>query len=233
MPAKTRIAIDVGGTFTDVVRLEPDSGTIHFDKVPTTPSAPTEGVLNAFTKAGVRLDEVATFNHGTTLGLNALLTRTGAKLAIVTTKGFRDVYLLGRTDRKESYNFWYRKPKALVERYDTFEVQERAYFDGTIGIDLNEEEARQIAKTIAERGYDSVAVAFLHSYANPLNEQRMRKVFAEVAPAVAVTLSSDLSREYREYERTSTAVLDAYIKPIIRSYLAELETRLAKGGFTG
>ncbi|MDR1710484.1 MAG: hydantoinase/oxoprolinase family protein [Propionibacteriaceae bacterium] len=233
MSSGYRIAIDVGGTFTDVVRLDPQSGMLRFEKVPTTPSAPTQGVLAAFVKAEAPLDAVDTFNHGTTLGLNALLTRTGARLAIVSTKGFRDVYLLGRTDRSQSYNFWYRKPAPLVERADTFEVDERSHFDGTVSRELDLADARAVAARIAAGGYDSVAVAFLHSYANPDNERRMRDVLAEVAPGVAVTLSSDLSREYREYERTSTAVLDAYIKPIIRNYLVELGQRLDGGGFAG
>lgn len=233
MAAGTRVAIDVGGTFTDVVKLDPGPGTLRFEKVPTTPAVPTEGVLSAFARAEAGLGEVATFSHGTTLGLNALLTRSGARLAVVATAGFRDVYLLGRTDRKQSYDFWYRKPRALVERCDTFEVRERAYADGTIGTGLDLDDARRVARQIAERGYQAVAVAFLHSYANPLNERRMRDVLGEVAPRAAVTISSDLSREYREYERTSTAVLDAYIKPIIRDYLDDLEGRLAAGGFAG
>ncbi|WP_432561394.1 hydantoinase/oxoprolinase family protein [Kineococcus sp. SYSU DK003] len=229
----TRIAIDVGGTFTDVVRLDLATGALRFEKVPTTTQAPTEGVLAAFAAAGVEPGAVSMFNHGTTLGLNALLTRTGARVAIVTTRGFRDVYLLGRTDRNVSYDITYRKPPALLERRDTFEVTERSWFDGTVGTPLDVEDARAVATRIAEGGYDAVAVAFLHAYANPANELAMRDVLAEVAPGVAVSLSHELSREYREYERTSTAVLDAYIKPIVRTYLEVLEGRLAQDGFAG
>jgi N-methylhydantoinase A len=229
MPKTTRLAIDVGGTFTDVVELVPEDGTLRFDKVSTTPEAPATGVLAAFGEAA----DVAMFSHGTTLGLNALLTRTGARTAVIATRGFRDVYLLGRTDRRANYDITHRKPEPLLERHDTFEVTERSRFDGTVHTPLNLDDAAKVAAVIAERGYDSVAVAFLHSYANPAHELAMRDVLAEHAPDVAVTLSHELSREYREYERTSTAVLDAYVKPIVRRYLHELEGALAERGFDG
>ncbi|MFG1707854.1 hydantoinase/oxoprolinase family protein [Nonomuraea sp. M3C6] len=232
MSKTSRLAIDVGGTFTDVVELTP-AGGLRFDKVPTTPDAPTTGVMDAFGVTEADLSAVAMFTHGTTLGLNALLTRTGARTAVIGTKGFRDVYLLGRTDRRTNYDITYRKAPALLDRYDTFEVAERCRFDGSVHLPFDVEDARRVAAVVAERGYGSVAVAFLHSYANPAHELRMREVLNEIAPDVAVTLSHELSREYREYERTSTAVLDAYVKPIVRDYLHELESRLAGGGFAG
>lgn len=232
MTSSSRVAIDVGGTFTDVVELSA-SGSLSFDKVPTTPARPTEGVMNAFGATASSLSDVAMFTHGTTLGLNALLTRTGARLAVIGTAGFRDVYLLGRTDRRTNYDITHRPPAPLLERYDTFEVPERSLFDGSVHHPLDDAAARAVGATIAERGYDAVAVAFLHAYANPAHELRMRDVLAEVAPDVVVTLSHELSREYREYERTSTAVLDAYVKPIVRRYLEALETELADGGFAG
>jgi len=233
MERTTRVAVDVGGTFTDVVKLDPETGDLVFDKVSTTPDAPTRGVLVAFQKAKAELDDVVMFTHGTTLGLNALLTRTGARIAIISTRGFRDVYLLGRTDRRVNYDIRYRKPTALLERADTFEVTERSRFDGSVETPLDRQDARQVAEEIALRGYDAVAVAFLHSYAHPKHEIQMREILADVAPGVAVTLSHELSREYREYERTSTAVLDAYIKPVVAEYLEKLEAELDEGGFKG
>ncbi|MFF7369671.1 hydantoinase/oxoprolinase family protein [Streptomyces tricolor] len=233
MTRTTRLAIDVGGTFTDVVELIPETGELVFDKVATTPDAPARGVLDAFGRAATSMDEVAMFTHGTTLGLNALLTRKGARTAVISTRGFRDVYLLGRTDRRTNYDITYRKPTPLLERYDTYEVTERSLFDGSVHTPFDTEDARAVARLIAERGYESVAVAFLHAYANPDHELRMREVLAEAAPDVAVTLSHELSREYREFERTSTAVLDAYIKPTVRRYLEVLEGELASGGFEG
>ncbi len=233
MTNNVRVAVDVGGTFTDVVKLVPETGELRFEKVPTTPKEPTAGVLASFEKAQADPAQVDTFNHGSTLGLNSLLTRTGARIATIATYGFRDVYLLGRTDRRAMYDITYQKPDALLERYDTFEVVERSYFDGTVAIPFDDESGREVAREIGRRGYDAVAVAFLHSYANPDHELRMREILAEEAPEVAVTLSHELSREYREYERTSTAVLDAYIKPIMRSYLLALEAELRERGFEG
>lgn len=233
MPKGIRVAIDVGGTFTDVVSLNEKSSKLRFDKVPTTPSDPQQGVLNGMAAAEATLGSIEYFVHGTTLGLNALLTRRGAKTGIITTQGFRDVYLLGRTDRIPMYDFKYTKPQSLVERYNIFEVPERLDFEGNVVAKFDEKAARAVAQQVLEHDVASVAVAFLHSYVNPDHEELMAKVLAEVAPDVEVTLSSSLSREIREYERTSTAVLDAYIKPIVRRYLRKLQTSLTEGGFTG
>jgi len=233
MTERMRLAVDVGGTFTDVVKLHTDTGELVFDKVPTTPDSPTRGVLGAFERVNASMPDVEMFNHGTTLGLNALLTRTGARVAVIGTKGFRDVYLLGRTDRRTNYDIKYRKPAGLVQRYDTFEVNERTLFDGSIHVPFDVEDARQVAREVGQRGYESVAVAFLHSYVNPEHELLMRDVLLQEAPGVEITLSHELSREYREYERTSTAVLDSYIKPIVRKYLEVLQQQLQEKDFRG
>lgn len=233
MRHSARVAIDVGGTFTDVVTLDSTTGSLKFDKVPTTPSDPQRGVLDGFHASGVGIDAITYFIHGTTLGLNALLTRSGAKAGIITTEGFRDVYLLGRTDRIPMYDFKYRKPQSLVERYHTLEVPERLDFEGNVITEFDEIAAREVGKRVAELGLDSVAICFLHSYVNPAHEQKMAEILKQEAPNVQVTLSSALSRELREYERTSTAVLDAYIKPIMRKYLAKLQQSLRSEGFVG
>lgn len=233
MAKGTRVAIDVGGTFTDVVSLDEGSGELRFEKVPTTPSDPQQGVLSGMAAADAALNAIDYFVHGTTLGLNALLTRNGARTGIVTTAGFRDVYLLGRTDRVPMYDFKYRKPVSLVQRFDIFEVPERLDFEGNVLEEFDEGAARFVAKQLVDHGVESIAVAFLHSYVNPAHEQKMAEVLGEIAPDVEVTLSSSLSREIREYERTSTAVLDAYIKPIVRRYLRKLQKSLTEGGFTG
>lgn len=232
MPSDTRVAIDVGGTFTDVVRLESD-GVLQFDKVATTPSSPKQGVLDAFDKAGTPPNTVGTFNHGSTLGLNSLLTRTGARIAVIGTHGFRDVYLLGRAGSRVMYDIKLRRPEPLVRRRDTFEVVERTLADGTVQTPLEEKSAVQVAKSISAGGYRGVAVGFLHSYANPDNELAMRELLREHCSDIEVTLSHELSREYREYERTSTAVLDAYIKPIMRHYLRDLSDELNAADFGG
>lgn len=233
MTSDVRIAVDVGGTFTDVVRLDPATGEIRFEKVPTTPKSPTTGVLAAFDKSETDPAEAFRFSHGSTLGLNALLTRTGARIATIATRGFRDVYLLGRTNRKPMYDITYHKPAPLLKRFDTFEVTERSLADGSVAVPLDEVEARELAKEITRRGYESVAVAFLHSYIAPEHEETMKEILLEENPSLEVSTSHELSREYREYERTSTAVLDAYIKPIMRNYLSSLGTQLGDKGFGG
>ncbi len=232
-PSSIRVAVDVGGTFTDVVTLDPANGSIHFDKVPTTPAEPSEGVINSFVRSGIDINRAAYFAHGTTLGLNALLTRNGAKTAIVTTEGFRDVYLLGRTDRPVSYDFKYKNPESLVKRDAIFEVPERLNFKGEILREFDRDAALAVARRLKELEFESVAVCFLHAYTNPQHELQMREILAAVAPQVDVTLSHELSREYREYERTSTAVLDSYIKPVVRRYLGRLMNALADKGFGG
>lgn len=231
MSAAMRIAIDVGGTFTDIVSLA--SEELQFDKVPTTPDDPQVGVMAGLDAAGLPLPDVGAFVHGTTLGLNALLTRSGARTGIITTSGFRDVYLLGRTDRLPMYDITYRKPKPLVERAHIFEVDERLDFTGAVTTEFDADSARTAVQAIMGQGIESVAVCFLHSYVNPKHEQQMEEILGELAPEVEVTISSNLSRELREYERTSTSVLDAYIKPIVRSYLVRLEDTLDEQGFMG
>lgn len=228
-----RISVDVGGTFTDVIVLDEKTLSLRLEKVETTPENPAIGVLQSFEKADAKLGEIECFVHGTTLGINSLLTRTGAKVAIVTTKGFRDVYELGRTSRDPMYDFKYRKPQTLVPRHLVFEVEERIDYKGNILTPFNRKRALDVARRIRESGLESVAVCFLHSYANPDHELAMGQVLKEECPGVSVTLSHRLSREYREYERTSTTVIDAYVKPITRTYLEKLDGELRGGGFGG
>jgi N-methylhydantoinase A len=228
-----RIAVDVGGTFTDVVLLGDDGAGLRHEKVETVPADPASGVLAGFAKAEAPLDGLEFFVHGTTLGVNALLTRTGAKVAIVTTRGFRDVYEIGRTDREPMYDFKYRRPESLVPRRLVFEVTGRLAFDGGELAPFDRESAVAAARAIREQGVTAVAVCFLHSYANPAHELAMEEVLRSECPDASVTLSHRLSREYREYERTSTAVIDAYVKPITTTYLETLEHNLDGAGFGG
>src|ERR671931_1489415 len=155
-----RIAVDVGGTFTDVIVLDEETNTLRLEKVETTPRDPADGVLQSFHKAGVRPGDIDYFVHGTTLGLNALLTRTGAGVAIVTTKGFRDVYELGRTSRDPMYDLKYRKPKTLVPRSLVFEVTERSDFHGNVLTPFDHDEAAAVAHRIRALGVEAVAVCF-------------------------------------------------------------------------
>ena len=227
------VAVDVGGTFTDVSVLDEKTGRNTFAKVETVPSDPASGVLAGLAKAEVNPRDMAYFIHGTTLGINALLTRSGAHVAIITTKGFRDVYELGRTDREPMYDFMYRKPESLVPRSQVFEVEERVNFRGKVLTLFNQADASEVALSIKSLGVEAVAVCFLHSYANQQHELAMQQILEQICPDLPVTLSSDLSREFREYERTSTAVVNAYIQPITRSYLGELDHSLTKSGSSG
>lgn len=228
-----RISVDVGGTFTDVVVLDPKSGAVRLEKVETTPRDPAKGVLLGFERAGAGVDAVDYFIHGTTLGLNALLTRTGAVVAIVATRGFRDVYELGRTDREPMYDFKYRKPPVLVPRHLRFEVAERLDHRGRVLTPFDRDGAAEVARRIRATGAEAVVVSFLHSYVNPMHELAMEEVLRAECPELSVTLSHRLTREYREYERTSTAVIDAYIKPIMGSYLDRVDGALREQGFLG
>src|SRR6266540_1821059 len=146
-----RIAVDVGGTFTDVIVLDEKTNTLRLEKVETTPRDPAVGVLQSFQKANAKLSDIDYFVHGTTLGLNALLTRTGARVAIVTTKGFRDIYELGRTSRDPMYDLKYRKPKTLVPRYLAFEVEERIDFQGNVLTPFNKKDATKVARQAREQ----------------------------------------------------------------------------------
>lgn len=228
-----RISVDVGGTFTDVIAMNERNKTLRFYKVETTPRDPSIGVLGGFEQTGLPFVDYEYFIHGTTLGINALLTRTGARVAIVTTKGFRDLYELGRLDRDEMYNLRYRKPPTLVPRYRRFEVEGRVTFDGKVHTPLNEAEAVSVARRISDSDAEAVTVCFLHSYSNPEHEEIMAEILASECPKAEVTLSHKLSREYREYERTSTAVMDAYVKPVTRRYLEGLNRALTSKRFAG
>ncbi len=228
-----RAAVDVGGTFTDVVALDAVSGELIVDKVETTPTEPSVGVLESLAKSGAPMGDISYFVHGTTLALNALLTRTGARVAIVTTKGFRDVFELGRTDREPMYDLTFRKPESLVPRSLVFEVPERLAWDGAELQAVDGDAVRDLAKHIDEAGVEAVAVCLLHSYADPAHEVEVGHILAEALPGIDITLSHELLRVYREYERTSTSVLDAYVKPVVRHYLDELEGELIERGFAG
>ena len=228
-----RIAVDVGGTFTDVIVLDEQNQSLRLEKVETTPQTPTDGVLQGFAKAQAALGAIDYFVHGTTLGLNALLTRSGARVAIITTQGFRDIYELGRTARDVMYDLKYHKPASLVPRSLVFEVPERLDFQGNVLTPFQHEAAAAVAHQLRDQAVEAVAVCFLHSYANPDHELAMAEVLGQHCPDVPVTLSHRLSREYREYERTSTTVIDAAIKPLVRGYLEQLDRALQDRGFGG
>lgn len=232
----TRLAVDIGGTFVDAVAFDRASGALTLEKAPATPAEPERGVLDAVGKLGVSLPDVEMFIHGTTLGINAYLERKGARTGILTIRGFRDVYEIGRTNLPERamYDILYEKPPSLVPRRRRAEVPGRLGADGGELEPLDEEAvARAVDELVERHGVESLAICFLHAYRNPEHERRAAEVVRDRHPGVSLSLSSDIAREYREYERTSTAVLDAYIKPIFESYVDRLRDALAAEGFEG
>jgi N-methylhydantoinase A len=231
-----RIAVDIGGTFVDAVAFDEASRELRVEKAPTTPDDPTRGVMDAVAKLGVDLAGVEAFLHGTTLGINAYLERKGARTGIVTNRGFRDVYEIARTNvpRRAMYDLLYDKPPPLVPRRRRLGVPGRIGPDGEELEPLDEEAVAEAADRLVEgEGVDSIAVCFLHAYRNPDHERRTGEIVEERHPGVSLSLSSDITREYREFERTSTAVIDAYIKPIFASYVDRLRETLEEEGFGG
>jgi N-methylhydantoinase A len=228
-----RVAVDIGGTFTDVVVFDEANGSLALAKALSTPAELARGVLEGLTKATVQFGEVSSLIHGSTVVINAIIERQGAKTALVTTKGFRDVYEIGRINRPESFNPRFRKHRPLVPRENIFEVTERMLADGSVRTPFDEEEAREVARIIKEEGFEAVAVLFLHSYRAPEHEIRMCQILRETEPSLFLSASHELSREYREYERTSTVAANAYVGPKVSQYLGDLERRLRDHRFGG
>jgi N-methylhydantoinase A/oxoprolinase/acetone carboxylase beta subunit/N-methylhydantoinase B/oxoprolinase/acetone carboxylase alpha subunit len=226
------IAADVGGTFTDLTGVDLD-GTMSTAKTLTTPQDQSVGILNGVDKLDADLVSTELFLHGSTIAINTVLERTGAVTALITTEGFRDAYEIGRGNRSEPYDLFFGKPVPLVPRRLRLEVRERMLVDGSIHQPLDREHARGVITELKAAGVTSVAVCLLHSYANPAHELAIGELIAELWPEAYVTLSHQIMREYREYERTSTTVLNAYVGPVVSSYLDSLSNRLTARGFTG
>lgn len=226
----TRIAVDIGGTFTDLV-LESEAGT-EVSKVLSTPEDLVEGVLSAVEAVGADLADVDLFIHGTTVGLNTFLERSGGRVALVTTLGYRDAYLIGRGHRPEMYDLKYRKPAPLTERDSIFEVDERISASGEVLTSLDTNSVEVVAKAIVEGEYEAVAVSLIHSYVDPLHELEVKELLKELLPDIPIIMSHDVAPEWREYERTSTTVTSVYITPRVRSYLRRLATALTDRGLT-
>ncbi|GIM97089.1 hydantoinase/oxoprolinase family protein [Paractinoplanes toevensis] len=231
-----RLAVDIGGTFVDAMELDTRTGQVRFRKASTTPAHPAEGVLNAIAALGTDLSDVELFIHGTTLGLNAVLERRGGNTGIITNAGFRDIFLIGRGNvpADHMYDFRYQRPESLVQRRFTAGVTGRLDYKGTVVEELDPDSVLAAARELVEvQGVTSIAICFLHSYLDPAHERETARIIRAAYPAVSLSLSTDIVREYREYERTSTTVLEAYIRPIFERYVDELENGLAEQGFAG
>jgi len=225
---RIRMATDIGGTFTDLVALDEDSGKITLTKAPSTPPEFHRGLADAIRKSGLDPRAVAFFVHGTTVVINALTERKGAPTALVTTRGFRDVLEITRANRPDMYNLRFQKQAAFVPRHLRFEVDERVGYKGDVMKPLDESSVRVAADEIKALGVSAVAVCFLHSYANPTHEARCAEMLEELLPGVLVTPSNAITQEWREYERTSAAVLNSYVRPVASTYLDSLFQDLRK-----
>jgi N-methylhydantoinase A len=231
--SRLRLSADIGGTFTDVAGFDESTGGLRLGKTLTTPSRLVEGIQTGVEKAGASFDAARLLLHGTTVAINTILERKGARCALLITQGFRDVYEIGRINRPEAYNLFFRKHEPLIERALRFEIRERVDAQGKLLIGLDEEQVRQAAKAAVAAGVQAIAILFLHSYRNPDHEKRAKQLIEQDHPQLYITASHELSQEYREFERTSTVAANAYVGPRVKTYLEELRARIEEKGFAG
>lgn len=231
-----RIGVDTGGTFTDVCAFDEQDGRLYVRKVSSTPDDPgraiIQGVDELLAQIGAGIGQVGYFAHGTTVGTNALLTGNGVRTGLITTKGFRDLLELGRGRRPEMYDPQADKPMPFVPRDLRLEVTERVRHTGDIEVPLDRDEVRAAVRALKDQGVESIAVCFLYSYLVPDHERAVRDIISEEFPEAYVSLSSDVLPEFREYERLSTVVTNAYVGPVVFRYLARLRGALADNGLT-
>ena len=227
-----RLAVDIGGTFTDVV-FRAGNGRVRSRKVPTSLDDVARGIVSGIKAIDVSPRALDAFIHGTTIVLNALLEGKTPPVGLITTKGFRDVLEIMRTNRPNMYDLQQEKPVPLVPRRWRREVSARSAYTGESIVDMDPEEVRAIARDFVADGISSVAVCLLNAYANPDHERAVEAALRDILPEATISLSSDVSREWREFERTSTTVINSAAKPIVSRYLADLEAALAEEGFAG
>ncbi len=220
------VGTDIGGTFTDIIGVNLETGEQRIGKVPSTPPTYFDGVINGLARAGIRGDETLSFRHGATVSTNAILERKGVKTALITTEGFRDVLGGGRAERISAFELDWDPPELIIPRRNVLIVRERISPYGEVVTELNEDDVRRAARIIRKRGIESVAVVYVDSFMNPVHEQRTREILLEEAPEVDITLSHEVLPQMLEFERTCTTVLNAYISPILKNYLAGLSRRL-------
>lgn len=225
------MSVDIGGTFTDLVLFDKANGSYQTNKILTTTGDLAKGVIEGVSKFKTDFSQINYFVHGTTSGLNALLERRGPRVALLVTEGFKDIYEIGRGNRLDMYNIKYQKAKSLLNRRDVFEIPERVLADGTISKSIEKTSLEQVIEQIKHEGYESVAVCLLHAYKNPAHEAIIKNAFQKHCPEITVSLSHEIVREWREYERTSTTVINAYVAPIVNNYLNNLAEETKNKGF--
>ncbi|PPR50280.1 MAG: Acetophenone carboxylase gamma subunit [Alphaproteobacteria bacterium MarineAlpha5_Bin5] len=231
----SRIGVDIGGTFTDFIVYDELGDKVIIDKIPTTPESPEKAVIEVIKRNlnKEELEKVDFFLHGTTVGLNSLLERKGSKVGLLCTKGFRDILEIRRGDRDEMYNLFWQPAPPLVPRFLRLEIDERLYADGSINKKINTDEIKSASKKFIEEGVNSVAIAFINSYTNKDHELEASKILIESGFNGQISLSSMVSGEYREYERTTTTVIDAFVKARMSNYLNTLKQSLNDLGYKG
>ena len=228
------VAVDIGGTFTDFLGYDSVNGRLLSSKSPTTPAGLEQGIRDCIEKAGVSVNAIDAFVHGSTVAINTVLERKGARTALIVTKGTRDVYKIGRGNRPDAYDIWFKRPEPVVPRHLTFEVEERLLATGEVHTPLNTLQAETVARQVTASGVEAVAVCFLHAWNNPAHESRMGHLLSEVLNSKTYqSISHEILREYGEYERISTTVLNSYIGPKVSAYLEGLESMLRNAGFAG
>lgn len=225
-----RLASDIGGTFTDLVYFDDTSGTLSMAKSLTTPGNLTQGVVDTIKLSDLEPSEVDSFVHGGTTVINTITERKGAKTALVTTAGFRDVLEIQRGNRPDLYNLRFEKERSFVPRLLRFEVRERIDSTGKVLTPLETKDLDNIIKRCHEESVEAIAILYLHSYIAPDHEAKSAAYLRERLPGVAVTASHEITREWREYERANTAVLNAYVQPIVQTYFGRLEETLKDSG---
>ncbi|MFL5068769.1 MAG: hydantoinase/oxoprolinase family protein [Xanthobacteraceae bacterium] len=225
------VGVDIGGTFTDLVGCV--DGRIVTSKTSTVPADPTRGVAESLSLAGCAMPTLDELLHGSTIAINTVLEKKGARTALITTRGFRDTYAIGRGNRIEAFNLFFHRPTPLIPRELTFEVTERVNARGEVLVALAEDEVASLAKLFAAHKIEAVAVCLLHAYANPAHERRIGEMLRAADPDRFVTLSHEIVREYREYERTSTTAINAFVGPRVQGYLRRLEGFLRGEAFDG
>src|SRR5262252_2613674 len=228
-----RLAADIGGTFTDVAAFDATTGKLKLGKALSTPHSLVEGITAGVEKAGTAYADATLFLHGSTVAINTILERTGAKTALIITEGFRDIYEIGRINRPDAYNLFFKKHVPLVERALRFEARERVLADGGIDIPLDESEIAALGKRLNMLGVEATAILFLNCYRNADHEARAKGLLEANHPAMFVSASHELSQEYREFERCSTVVANAFVGPRVQRYLGEIGERITNEGFRG
>ena len=220
-----RIATDIGGTFTDIVYISED-GQIGVEKAHTTPPNFEKGVIDVIKKSNISEEAIKSLNHGTTVIINALTERKGAKTGLITTKGFRDMLEIARGNRPDLFNLMYKKPEVFIPRHLRLEVEERLNYKGEVITPLNREDIEKCIEYFKKEEVDAIAVVYLHSYKNNEHEMETVEMIRELWPEVFITGSYEISKEFREYERTSTTVLNSYVKPVAANYIDKLYNEL-------